>query len=130
MRFLDWNQFDECVEKISSACCNETLNGVYGVPRGGLCLAVALSHSLGIPLLMKPIPGSLLIDDIYETGTTILKFKEIPQTITYVWISKIQPVWWRSVEIDRSSQWYVFPWEDKRNAIYDIKKYRNSRFNI
>ena len=41
------------------------------VPRGGLCLAVALSHKLKINLISKPIKNSLIVDDVYETGKYI-----------------------------------------------------------
>ena len=128
MKFLDWSQFEHCIEMISLRCRNQSIKGVYGVPRGGICLAVALSHSLQIPLLKEPLPGSLLVDDIYETGRTLRQFKEIPGTITYVWISKDQPVWWHSVEVDLSNEWYVFPWENKINAIADEEIYKRSRF--
>ena len=51
MKKLSWKEFDECTYSIYKKCKNKNLKGVYGFPRGGLCLAVALSHSLGLPLL-------------------------------------------------------------------------------
>lgn len=62
--------------------------GVYGFPRGGLCLAVALSHSLELPLLEEPKNNSLIIDDIYDTGYTLEKIKHIKGSETHVWVSK------------------------------------------
>ena len=46
-------------------------NGVYGVPRGGLILAVLYSYRLNIPLLGAPQKGCLVIDDDIGTGLTI-----------------------------------------------------------
>ena len=73
MNKLDWKEFDECVYSISKQCRNKSFVGVYGFPRGGLCLAVALSHSLCLPLLDEPKNNSLIVDDIYDTGYTLEK---------------------------------------------------------
>ena len=54
MRSLSWNEFDLCVKNITDLCFKKDFSGVFGFPRGGLCLAVAISHSLRIPLLNKP----------------------------------------------------------------------------
>ena len=73
MKKLNWIDFDECTYSISMRCKNKKFEGVYGFPRGGLCLAVALSHSLGLPLLEKPKNNSLIVDDIYDTRYTLEK---------------------------------------------------------
>ena len=75
MNRLSWIEFDECINSIYKQCKNKNFEGVYGFPRGGLCLAVALSHSLGLPLLNEPKNNSLIIDDIYDTGYTLEKIK-------------------------------------------------------
>ena len=77
MNKLNWLEFDECIYSISMRCKNKKFDGVYGFPRGGLCLAVALSHSLGLHLLDKPKNNSLIVDDIYDTGYTLEKIKHI-----------------------------------------------------
>ena len=41
MKKLKWIDFDECIYSISMRCKNKKFEGVYGFPRGGLCLAVA-----------------------------------------------------------------------------------------
>ena len=53
--YFTWREFDESVEKIANKCRLKEFSGIYGVPRGGLCLAVALSHKLKIELISKPI---------------------------------------------------------------------------
>ncbi len=129
MRFLSWNEFDKCIEKISLDCITRKPVGVYGIPRGGLCLAVALSHSLGIPLLDQPKRGSLVVDDIYDSGATLDPYRNILECIIYVWISKKDPVWWHSVEVDPSPQWLIFPWENKSKASEEEKLYKFSRIS-
>ena len=124
MRLLSWNDFNVCVEKITEACSNQSFSGVYGFPRGGLCLAVALSHSLSIPLLVEPGSDSLVVDDVYETGATLERVRDLPGIAAFVWISKVEPQWWSSVETTESKQWIVFPWENRHLAEEDEKAYR------
>ena len=130
MRFLGWDEFNECISFISTSCANKSLSGVYGFPRGGLCLAVALSHSLGITLLEAPQPDCLVVDDIYETGLTLQKVRSIPGVSSFVWLSKVEPDWWNSVEIVEPNEWFVFPWENKELAHLDQDLYYMSHLNI
>ena len=129
MRILSWNEFDLCIAKISQRCIKRELSGVYGFPRGGLCLAVALSHSLNIPLLKEPQPGSLVVDDVYETGITLRSVKEIPDITVYVWLSKSNPDWWNAIEITDQKEWLIFPWENQQVAEKDHSRYHYSRYS-
>ena len=72
--YFSWNEFDRSVEYIANQCKCLKLSGVYGIPRGGLCLAVALSHRLNVKLTEKPIKFSLIVDDVFETGKTLGHF--------------------------------------------------------
>ena len=71
MQVLSWPQFDQAVQQLASRFAGSAVTGVYGVPRGGLCLAVALSHAIDRPLLSAPEPSALIVDDVYETGRTL-----------------------------------------------------------
>ena len=42
MQVLSWGQFDQAVHLLAAQFADSAVTGVYGVPRGGLCLAVAL----------------------------------------------------------------------------------------
>lgn len=68
---------------------------VVGIKRGGLIPAVCISHSLGIPMysldwsnrdypthndvqkILQPSSKILLVDDICDTGETIIRIKEL-----------------------------------------------------
>ena len=67
INYFSWSEFDKSVEQIANKCRFKEFSGVYGVPRGGLCLAVALSHKLKIELISEPLKNSLIVDDVYET---------------------------------------------------------------
>ena len=65
MKQLNWADFDACVQVLTERHSGRSLNCVFGIPRGGLCLAVGLSHALGLPLLMEPDNHCLIVDDVF-----------------------------------------------------------------
>ncbi len=127
MRTLSWADFDRALDTALDRLASCTFSGVYGVPRGGLILAVSLSHRLGIPLLEQPQAGCLIVDDIYETGRTVAPYRERSDLTTLVWISKVPPIWWQALEVQAGREWILFPWENAEAALTDEEQYRNSR---
>ncbi len=127
MNKLNWTEFDNCVNFISNKCKNKKFEGVYGFPRGGLCLAVALSHSLRLPLLDKPKINSLIVDDVYDTGYTLEKIRHLEAIEAYVWISKTKPTWWNTYKYIKEKEWIIFPWENVNSAEKDRILYHKSR---
>ena len=121
--YFTWSDFDESVIYIANKCKSLEFSGIYGVPRGGLCLAVALSHKLKVNLISKPRKNSLIIDDVYETGITLNTFKHIEGAMFFVLFSKIKPTWWNTVFISKKNQWIVFPWENTLNSKSDREEY-------
>ena len=128
MKVLSWAQFDLAVQLLASRFANSALTGVYGVPRGGLCLAVALSHAIDRPMLSSPEQSALIVDDVYETGRTLKALKaQVPQASFAVWVSKGCTDWWTAAVVAESSEWVVFPWENLEQARADEQAYRASR---
>ena len=126
-RYFSWREFDQSVDYIANQCKEMKLTGIYGVPRGGLCLAVALSHKLNLKLIEKPLKNSLIVDDVYETGITLSNFKNIEGVNFFVLVSKKKPIWWKSVNLSLKEEWIVFPWENIENEINDEKEYKIKR---
>ena len=125
--YFTWEEFDKSVELIAKKCNFLEFSGIYGIPRGGLCLAVALSHKLKINLISEPIKNSLVVDDVYETGITLNSFKNIEGAKFFVLFSKNKPTWWESVHISDKSDWIVFPWENTSNLQSDRNDYIKKR---
>ena len=125
--YFTWDEFDKSVEYIANKCKFLEFSGIYGVPRGGLCLAVALSHKLKINLISEPIKNSLIVDDVYETGITLNTFKDIEGAMFFVLFSKIKPKWWNTVHISKEKEWIVFPWENASNLDSDRNDYIKKR---
>ncbi len=111
--WIDWDTFgamvNELVNMIKERKCK--FDGVYGIPRGGLCLAVALSHRLNLPLLLYPTKKSLVVDDISDTGKTLASFKnrKIATLFNTQW-TMTKPNWFVEEKCEKSD-WIVFPWE-------------------
>ncbi len=127
MLTLGWHDFEQAVEQLLPRCSSQRFAGVYGVPRGGLVLAVVLSHRLALPLLLEPCAGCLVVDDVYETGQTLAPYRDLEGSKVWVWVSKVEPQWWEAALVTPSSEWIVFPWENAAAAAADERLYRASR---
>ena len=127
MKKLDWIEFDNCIYSITKQCRNKEFEGVYGFPRGGLCIAVALSHSLALPILEEPKNYSLIVDDIYDTGYTLERVKYLKGSEAHVWVSRKEPTWWNAFRYTKEKEWFVFPWETANAADSDEDLYYRSR---
>ena len=125
--YFTWKEFDKSVDYIAKKCKSWKLSGVYGIPRGGLCLAVALSHKLDIKLIEKPSKNSLIVDDVFETGITLENFKNIEGANFFVLVSKKKPIWWNTVKLHDKKEWIIFPWENKKYKFKEEKEYYKKR---
>ena len=125
--YFTWSEFEKSVEYIANKCKVLDFSGIYGVPRGGLCLAVALSHRLKINLISEPLKNSLIVDDVYETGITLNTFKDIEGATFFVLFSKVNPIWWNTVHISEKKEWIIFPWENSLNSKGDRDDYIKKR---
>ena len=126
--YFSQREFDKSVEYISKKCKYLKFSGIYGVPRGGICLAVALSHKLKVNLITKPAKNSLIVDDIYESGLTLNNYRDIEGAVFFVLASKKKPIWWNSVKLYREKDWIVFPWENRNTTLKDQREYEKKRY--
>ena len=104
---------------------NRKCVGVYGPPRGGLPIAVTLSHRLGIPFIqteedmLNTIGTVLVVDDIVDTGKTLERLKPLmgPTNVIYtIYYHKQSTVTPDAYVFEKKGEWIVFPWEED---IYD-----------
>lgn len=128
--YVEWPEFNRTIARmadwvraLSNASPTSAPSAVYGQPRGGLPLAVALSHALGIPLcteLSKRPTRLVFVDDIYDSGSTWnawVNKHELP-TLSLVWFARqgvLIPSAVQYCEDVARGIWVVFPWEN-RNA--------------
>jgi len=115
--YLDWQYIDDAITNLAHQIKSSELNIEYilGIPRGGLILAVMLSHKLNIPLFR---PGMvlnnkvLIVDDICDSGLTLQKYNVITTAVIhYKQSAKIEPNFYYSLTPE--DKWIVYPWELK-----------------
>ena len=73
-----WKQFEDDCETLAVWARGKKFKSIFGIPRGGLVLAVKLSHLLDIPLVLnrEDITGhTLIVDDIADSGGTLERLK-------------------------------------------------------
>ena len=88
---------------------------VYGIPRGGMPLAIMLSHALNLKLTFSILDKTitLIVDDVADTGKTLKQFSTKGFTIvTFAWHKKSTVKPYRH-SYNKKDNWLVFPWEER-----------------
>lgn len=115
---VNWNDIIEYIDKVKEFYQNKNITGVYGIPRGGLILSVLISHKLNIPMLMAPVENCIIVDDICDSGETLIHYqnnssgdKKCKYHITTMFYKKnnlVKPEFWYK---EKKDSWIVYPWE-------------------
>ena len=112
---------DQLVKQIQSTVFADGwgLKYVYGIPKGGLPIAVHLAHHLGLYLIdNKPLFSEkiktigyrniLIVDDVADTGKTLEEYSMFTSaTLFYKKQSTVRPTYF----VETTDKWIVFPWE-------------------
>lgn len=110
---ISWEKYEQMVLNLARQIINSgfTYDGIYGIPRGGMVLAVSLSHLLNLPIINKPNHRTLLVDDIADTGKTLLKYeyKHIACLMYTSW-TIVMPTFKSNSKTNKDT-WIIFPWE-------------------
>ena len=117
--YVSWKDLEEFVDSLIDEMNKQNFKptGVYGIPRGGLIPATLISYKLDIPLLMNASKGCLIVDDIADSGRTLLHFTEndtqfnkyFIATMYYHQRSIVKPNYYK---FEKNDKWIVFPWEE------------------
>jgi GTP cyclohydrolase I len=111
--FYSWSDFFRDIEIIIK---REEWNlwkfvSVYGVPRGGISLALILSQKLGIPFCSERDqikPSTLIVDDIIDSGKTRHSFPGQHFLALHGSCSEERTY---TVNLHKKDEWIVYPWE-------------------
>ena len=112
---VTWEQFEKGCQLISNHVrkSKRKLKNIYGIPRGGIVVAVRLSHLLSLPLILDESlinSNTLVVDDISDSGKTLKKYENyFIVTLYYHRQSVTVPNYW--VWEKKNNRWVEFPWE-------------------
>lgn len=118
-KYVTWQEVESFIDYL---CENlpENISGVYGLPRGGLVFAVMLSNRLHIPMLGAPVKGCLVVDDICDTGESLIHYQNNSSgdgkgyLIATMYYKDnrlaVKPDYYMRI---KQNDWIVFPWEEK-----------------
>ena len=136
-RIVTYQEFGNLLNLLVTKLETYKFNYVYGPPRGGLPIAVHLSHHLDIELVDTDFINwsihhdkgkkILLADDIVDTGKTINDLKSIlgkSNIITTACLFK-RPEIDNVIYIEKSDDWIIFPFEkyDEKPSDYHQETY-------
>ena len=131
---IGWDQFDYYVDMLHGQMTNAPFvpTCVVGLARGGLPLAVCLSHKFGVPMIpvtfqtrdgeksewIKVPENGLVVDDINDSGETLESFmagqhKSVQTAVLINKPSSKYNVDYEAYTAQDSDDdiWYEFPWE-------------------
>lgn len=116
--YVTWEEVEDYIDHLVEYINMNNINisGIYAIPRGGLILGVLLSHRLNKPLLLAPTSNCIVIDDIADSGRTLVHYtyndtqfnKYIISTMYYHNRSLVKPDFYL---YNKEDKWIVFPWE-------------------
>lgn len=92
----------------------ETRLRVYGVPRGGIPVALGLAHRLGAVITSSPSDADVIVDDIYDSGKTAERFTASYRNTPFVCLVDKRDEGW-------NGQWIVMPWEVTQRRVMSMQ---------
>jgi len=105
---------EQIAKRIDRNCITfRHIKSIYGIKRGGYVPAVYLSHLLDLPIAGAPDKCSLIVDDISDSGETLIPYKNAGYTIATIYYyrkSIVRPDIW---VYEKKDKWIQFPWEVK-----------------
>ena len=119
-RNYTWEEFDKDCDKIAKRLKKTKFHAIYGVPRGGLMVAVKLSHLLDIPITLDIYNANLVVDEICDSGKTLLNLSKMPCIYKKRVFATIhirdqkrdkKPLFIPDIYLHKTKFWIVYPWE-------------------
>ena len=126
--FYTWQKYQKDIQALAIKLSENPkyiFDSIYGIPRGGLVVAVSLSHALNLPMVeVNNITNkTLVVDDIIDSGETMQKL------LNYLDDKTIEPIiaslYYREGALVKPDEymrlkrrWVVFSSENKSSSKY------------
>lgn len=124
MKIITWDEFDLICKNLINKIDTEKIQLIYGIPRGGLVVAIRISHLLNIPItfdLYKCDNENILIcDDICDTGHTLEPYKNDYKIL--VLHKNINSSFRPDYFYEETNEWIFYPWETMNTSKADYNE--------
>ena len=82
--YVSYQEIDKYLDQLAEQIDKSNLTGVYGIPRGGVAIALGLSKRLELPMVEKVSQGILVVDDLIDSGATVARFSGNPCAVLFI----------------------------------------------
>lgn len=123
--YFSWNDFEKAVQELTKQISFwDKIDFVVGIPRGGVILAIVLSHRTGVKHMtidhFEKVKGELdpkrilIVDDISDSGQTLKKYVD-EGYLTATWHERFSTIAKPDFVVEHlnNTDWVVYPWEAK-----------------
>lgn len=109
---LTWSDIETAVEALCDRYSpSSAITKVYGIPQGGVPVALMVAQRLGLNLVETPEVGTtLIVDDLIDTGTTMSRYRDAGYKCEALYRKPYSPTNLAPDAIE-VSDWLAFPWE-------------------
>lgn len=124
-----WSEFDRDAKCIAEWARQRAFKEIYGIPRGGLTLAVVLSHRLALPLILDEQligPKTFVVDDIVDSGRSIRELEDRRGAVVVAALYFHRRAL-RTPDFavrEKTGEFIKFPWETDKSAKVDHHELR------
>ncbi len=127
---ITYERLQQDVATLAKTINKDDYTGLYGVPRGGVPVAALLSLHLGLPLVDEPTEGTLVVDDLVDSGKTLEEYEN--NDIAVVYTKPHSPEFAR-YSVDVLDGWIEFPYENTESDVDDyverLKQYQKDNLD-
>jgi GTP cyclohydrolase I len=108
MKEISWEEIYRQAGLLAGRWEGKPLTGIYGIPTGGVPIAIIIAGILGLPMLKEPEPGCLIVDDLIDSGKTMARFDGHHRDALFRKPHSPNGI---CMEATRENEWLAFPWE-------------------
>lgn len=112
---LSYKDIESAVDQLAFKIAETKYKNFYGVPRGGVPIALMLGSKLNVPITDKITKDTLIVDDLSDSGMTLRQYKDNDTAVAYVKAHAPEPTYW-GVQTP-SDEWLTFPYEETESDI-------------
>lgn len=121
MYHVTWQEVEQQADRIADNWRSRGIGSVYGIPQGGVPLAVMVAHRLGVPLIQEPALGmfTLIVDDLIDSGRTMRRYFDANHRYIDAGFRKPHSPKHLAPQARTIDDWIAFPWEKNDGAPTD-----------